>query len=169
MTKMRNFDFENGSTDLLASHTPLLASLQIFQTFDLSKHSLLSTVFGVTSLSLVKIISSGEDFFAVLTMECLHGKPASCSITNRGTFWFCGQKPSCEFFCRDEDCYIFTKAVEDFRKSGPQRPVCPTHKKLAKLRTVEDKMKQTTAVHSSYALNKKILAHFGNEEMYIKI
>jgi hypothetical protein len=72
-------------------------------------------------------------------MENLH--PVQLT-TNRGTFWFCGQKRSCEFFCRDEDCYIFTNAVENFRKSGPQYPVCPTHQKLAKLRTVKDKMKQ---------------------------
>jgi hypothetical protein len=75
-------------------------------------------------------------------MECLHGKAAASSTTKNGTFWFCGEKLSCEFFCRDEDCYIFTKAAEDFRKSGPRHPLCPTHNKLAKLRTVKDKMKQ---------------------------
>ena len=76
-------------------------------------------------------------------MECLHGKPASHSTTNRGAFWFCGQKPSCEFFCRDEDCYIFTKAVEDFRNCGPQHPVCSTHQKIARLCVVKDTMKQS--------------------------
>ncbi len=77
------------------------------------------------------------------TMECLHGKTAACSTTKHGTFWFCEQRPSCEFFCSDEDCYMYTKAVAAFRESGCLHPVCPTHQKLAKLRMVEDKMKQS--------------------------
>ena len=27
-------------------------------------------------------------------MECLHGKPVSCSKTTNGVFFYCGQKPS---------------------------------------------------------------------------
>ena len=76
-------------------------------------------------------------------MECLHGKTAACSTTKHGTFWFCEQRPSCEFFCSDEDCYMYTKAVAAFRESGCLHPVCPTHQKLAKLRMVKDKMKQS--------------------------
>ena len=41
------------------------------------------------------------------TMECLHGLPASSTVTQKGTFWFCGQKPSCEFFCPDQDCFVW--------------------------------------------------------------
>ena len=74
-------------------------------------------------------------------MECLHGKSAASSTTKNGTFWFCGQKPSCEFFCRDEDCYMYTKAVAAFRGSGSIHPVCPTHQKFARLCMVKDKMK----------------------------
>ncbi len=78
------------------------------------------------------------------TMECfLHGKTAACSTTKHDTFWFCEERPSCEFFCSDEDCYMYTEAVAAFRESGCLHPVCPTHQKLAKLRMVEDKMKQS--------------------------
>ena len=39
------------------------------------------------------------------TMECLHGLPASSTVTQKGTFCFCGENPSCEFFSwkPDED------------------------------------------------------------------
>ena len=76
-------------------------------------------------------------------MECLHGKPASPSTTKNGVFWFCGQKASCEFFCPDQDCYMYTKAVATFRESGCLHPVCPTHQIDAKLCAVKDKMKQS--------------------------
>ena len=74
-------------------------------------------------------------------MECLHGKPAPRSTTNRGTFWFCGQKPSCVFFCSGEDCYMYTRAVAAFRGSGSIHPVCPTHQKFARLYAVKNTMK----------------------------
>ena len=32
-------------------------------------------------------------------MECLHGKLASSFKTENGVFFYCGQKPSCNFFC----------------------------------------------------------------------
>ena len=71
-------------------------------------------------------------------MECLHGKAAASTTTNNGTFWFCGEKPSCEFFCPDENCYMYTRAVAAFRASGSIHPVCPTHQKFAKLCVVKD-------------------------------
>ena len=74
-------------------------------------------------------------------MECFHGKPAACSTTARGTFWFCGETPSCDFFYHDEDCYLFTRALEACQNSGSNHPICPTHQRLAKLRVVKDKMK----------------------------
>ena len=84
-----------------------------------------------------------EHYFAKATMECLHGKPASSSTTKNGTFWFCGQKPSCEFFCPDQDCYMYTKAMATFRENGCIHPVCPAHQRCAKRCVVKDKMKQS--------------------------
>jgi hypothetical protein len=74
-------------------------------------------------------------------MEYLHGKAAATTTTNNGTFWFCGEKPSCELFCSDEKCYMYTRAVAAFRASVSIHPVCPTHLKFAKLCVVKDTMK----------------------------
>ena len=75
-------------------------------------------------------------------MECLHGLPASSTVTQKGTFWFCGENPSCEFFCPDQDCYMFGKAVMAYRESGCVHPRCYGHGRLAKLRMVKDKNNQ---------------------------
>jgi hypothetical protein len=66
-------------------------------------------------------------------MECLHCNAAASTTTKNGTFWFCGEKPSCEFFCPEEDCYMYTRAVAAFCASGSIHPVCPTHQKFARL------------------------------------
>ena len=44
-------------------------------------------------------------------MECLHGKPASCSTTKNGSFWFCGQQPSCGFICTEDEGFLFQRAL----------------------------------------------------------
>ena len=62
-----------------------------------------------------RVYMSIISLFESHTMECLHRKTAACSTTKHGTFWFCGQKPSCEFFCSDENCYVYKKAVAAFR------------------------------------------------------
>lgn len=74
-------------------------------------------------------------------MKCLHGKPASCSTTQNGSFWFCGQKPSCNFFCPEDQGYLFEKAIDSWRSLGTQQPRCDGHHKLAKMRVVKDVMK----------------------------
>ena len=102
-------------------------------------------------------------------MECLHGKPASSSTTKNGTFWFCGQQPSCEFFCPDQDCYMYTKAMATFLENGCIHPVCPAHQRYAKLCVVKDKMKQVTDGHSSCVLSERILVNFGNGVIHLKV
>jgi hypothetical protein len=79
--------------------------------------------------------------YSTIAMECFHGRPAASSRTVRGTFWFCGETPSCEFFCHDKDCYLFTRTMEACQNSGSNHPICPTHQILAKLDVVKDKMK----------------------------
>ena len=64
-------------------------------------------------------------------MECLHRESASSSTSKKGIFWFCGQKPRYEFFCPDQDGYMYTKAVTAFRESGCLHPVCPAHQRYA--------------------------------------
>ena len=74
-------------------------------------------------------------------MECLHGKPVSCSKTTNGVFFYCGQKPSCNFFCPQNDCGYFEAAIAMWRISGTPQPKCHEHKKLAKIRVVKDILK----------------------------
>ena len=76
-------------------------------------------------------------------MNCLHGKPALSSKTKNGLFWFCGEKPTCEFFCPDECSYMFGRAVEAWKNSGLPQPRCHTHQRLAKMRVVKDQMKES--------------------------
>jgi hypothetical protein len=71
-------------------------------------------------------------------MECLHGKPASSSKTTNGLFFYCGQKPSCNFFCSQNDCGYFENAIAMWRNSNSPQPRCHEHKKLAKMRVVKD-------------------------------
>ena len=79
----------------------------------------------------------------VLTMmECLHGKLASTSTTSNGSFWFCGQNPSCHFFCSEEDGYRFEKAIRAWKSAGAHQPQCHEHQKLARMRIVKDPMKE---------------------------
>ena len=47
----------------------------------------------------------------IIRMECLHGKPALATTTKNGLFWYCGNKPSCQFFCPQKDLNIFARAV----------------------------------------------------------
>ena len=74
-------------------------------------------------------------------MECLHGKPALATTTKNGLFWYCGNKPSCQFFCPQKDREIFARAVTSFQASGCPQPVCSAHQRLAKMRVVKDNNK----------------------------
>ncbi len=71
-------------------------------------------------------------------MECLHGEPASSSRTTNGLFFYCGQKPSCNFFCPQNDCSFFQNAIVMWRNSNSPQPRCHKRKKLAKMRVVKD-------------------------------
>jgi ssDNA-binding Zn-finger/Zn-ribbon topoisomerase 1 len=70
-------------------------------------------------------------------MKCLHGEPASTSTTKNGSFWFCDQNPSCNFFCSEHEGYQFEKAIA---VEQPQ-PQCHGHHKPARMRIVKDLMK----------------------------
>ena len=74
-------------------------------------------------------------------MECLHGKPASSSKTANGVFFYCGQKPSCNFFCSQNDCCYCESAISRWRKSNIRQPRCHGHEKLAKMQVVKDILK----------------------------
>ena len=56
-------------------------------------------------------------------------------------YFYCGQKPSCNFFCPQNDCGYFETAIAMGRNSGTPQPKCHEHKKLAKIRVVKDILK----------------------------
>ena len=70
-------------------------------------------------------------------MECLHGKPASSSKTENGLFFYFGQKPSCNFFCPQNDSSYFQNAIAMWRNSNSLQPRCHDHKKLAQMRVMK--------------------------------
>ena len=76
-------------------------------------------------------------------MECLHGKPASFSTTTKGTFWFCGQTPSSNYFCPGDDSYQFEKAIAAWRSTGESQPRFHGHDKLVRMRIVKDQMMES--------------------------
>ena len=71
-------------------------------------------------------------------MECLHGEPASSSKTTNGIFLYCGQQPSCIYFCQQVDCSYFYNVIVLWRNSNILQPKCHEHKKLIKMRVVKD-------------------------------
>jgi hypothetical protein len=73
-------------------------------------------------------------------MECLHGKPAAHSTTNKGSFWFCGQNPSCNFICAEDEGYTYEKAITAWRCTEMPHPRCDEHHKLAKMCVVKNLM-----------------------------
>jgi hypothetical protein len=95
----------------------------------------------------VKHSSAFDNASSTSVMECLHGKAAASTTTKNGTFWFCGEKPSCEFFCSEEDCHMYTRAVAAFRASGSIHSVCPTHQKFARLCVVKGTTKDNYGRH----------------------
>ena len=75
-------------------------------------------------------------------MECLHGKPPLATTTKNGLFWYCGSKPSCQFFCPQKDRDIFGRAIASFQARGCPQPVCHAHQRSAKMRGVKDNSKR---------------------------
>ena len=67
-------------------------------------------------------------------------EPASCSTMKNGSFWFCGQKPSCAFICTEDEGYIF---LEAWRNTNVKQPICDTHHRPAKFRVVRDLHKES--------------------------
>ena len=74
-------------------------------------------------------------------MNCLHGHPAGNSTTQNGSFWFCNQSPSCNFFCTEDEGFLFEKAIAAWRSTKQLHPRCDKHGRLTKMRVVKDLMK----------------------------
>ena len=73
-------------------------------------------------------------------MLCLHGKEATKSTTENGTFWFCNQPKKCHFLCSDEQTYIYDAAIKEFLATKQSVPKCCSGE--AKIKVVTDMEKQ---------------------------
>ncbi len=58
-----------------------------------------------------------------------------------GLFWFCNQKPTCNFICSEDEGYLFETGIMAFERTNQPQPKCCGNN-LAKLRMVKDMMKQ---------------------------
>ena len=52
--------------------------------------------------------------------------------------FYYGQKPSCNFFCPQNDCSYFHNAIAMWTNSNTPQPKCHEHKKLTKMLVVKD-------------------------------
>ena len=64
------------------------------------------------------------------------------SNTQKGSFWFCNQNPSCNFFCSEDESYLYEKAaasrLEIYKTTTS---FCEKHIKLAKMHVVKNLLK----------------------------
>ena len=74
-------------------------------------------------------------------MKCLHGELCTQSTTQNGSFWFCNQSPSCNFFCSKDESYLYEKAAAVWKSTKQSHPRCEKHGKLAKMRVVKNLLK----------------------------
>ena len=71
-------------------------------------------------------------------MKCLHGEPCAQSTTEKGTFWFCNQNPSCKLICSGDESYLYEKAIGAWKSTKQTQPRCEKQNKLAKIRIVKN-------------------------------
>ena len=74
-------------------------------------------------------------------MKCFHREPCAHSTTQNGSFWFCNQNSSCNFFCSDDESYLYEKAAAAWKSTKQPHPRCEKHGKLAKMRVVKNLLK----------------------------
>ena len=74
-------------------------------------------------------------------MKCLHGQPCAQSTTEKGSFWFCNQNPSCNLICSQDEGYLYEKAAAVWKSTKQSHPRCEKHGKLAKMHVVKNLLK----------------------------
>ena len=93
-------------------------------------------------------------------MKCLHGELCAQSTTQNGSFWFCNQSPSCNFFCSKDKSYTYEKSTKQ------PHPRCEKHGKLAKMHVVKNLLKSNYGDPSSCVPTSQILVPSGFGAMY---
>ena len=63
------------------------------------------------------------------------------STMQNGSFWFCNQSPSCNFFCSKDEDYTYEKAAAVWKSTKQPHPRCEKHGKLAKMHVVKNLLK----------------------------
>ena len=53
-----------------------------------------------------------------------NAKPCAQSTTQNGSFWFCNQNPSCNFFCSKDESYLYEKATAAWKSTKQPHPRC---------------------------------------------
>ena len=74
-------------------------------------------------------------------MKCLHGEPCAQSTTEKESFWFCNQNPSCNLICSEDESYLYEKAIAAWKSAKQPHLRCEKHGKLAKMRVVKNLLK----------------------------
>ena len=74
-------------------------------------------------------------------MKCLHREPCAHSTTQKGSFLFCNQNPSCNFFCSEDESYLYEKAAAAWKSTKQTHPRCKKHGKLVRMRIVKNVLK----------------------------
>ena len=85
-------------------------------------------------------LHSIQDIYSA-KMKCLHGEPCAQSTTEKGSFWFCNQNPSCNLICSKDESYLYEKATAAWKSTKQSHPRCEKHGKLAKMRVVKNLLK----------------------------
>ena len=96
-------------------------------------------------------------------MKCLHGEPAAYSTTQKGSFWFCNQSPSCHFFSSEDEGYLFEKATESWKSTKQPHPRCDGHQKLVRMRVVKNLLKPTYGPSSCVPINRILVPSWFGE------
>ena len=75
-------------------------------------------------------------------MKCLHREPCAQSTTEKGSFWFCNQNPSCNLICSKDEGYLYEKATAAWKSTKTiSSSLRKKHGKLAKMRVVKNLLK----------------------------
>ena len=88
----------------------------------------------------IKLTSHYSEHILV-KMKCLHGEPCAQSTTQKGSFWFCNQNPSCNFFCSKDEGYLLRKSRSRLEIYKTTASRCEKHGKFVKMRVVKNLLK----------------------------
>ena len=90
---------------------------------------------------LTSALTSHHSQHILAVMKCLHGEPCAHTTMQKGSFWFRNQNPSCNFFCSDDESYLYEKAAAAWKSTKQPHPCCEKHGRLVKMHVVKNLLK----------------------------